>query len=184
MGVHWLHLLVAYKHVTLRLPTSLPLPFLALTLIPPPPRAFPLEPTATSNMPRYVVNVVADGRTTSLLIVLPPSALTLSLVEKIKARLPSLNFPADSELTLRLDAPDGPILDVEDLLSEALPDATKEQLFAVINLAETPSASASTAVSIAIAACLCRTNESSRFRQAQSRVNGQLNRESNCASVL
>ncbi|KAF2789615.1 hypothetical protein K505DRAFT_341133 [Melanomma pulvis-pyrius CBS 109.77] len=88
-------------------------------------------------MARYVVNVVAAGRTTSILVILSSSAIVLSLVDKIKARLPSLNLGITSdtnlELTLHINAPDGPILDEEDLLSDILPDSTKEQLFAVVN---------------------------------------------------
>lgn len=93
-------------------------------------------------MARYIVNVVVSGRTASVLIVLPDAALVLALVDKVRARLPGLKLgitsTTDLELTLRFNAADGPILDTEDLLSNALPDSTKEQLFAVIDSAEAP----------------------------------------------
>lgn len=43
-----------------------------------------------------------------------------------------LDSASDAHITLHLNAPDGPILDTEDLLSDALPDA-EEKVFAVIN---------------------------------------------------
>ena len=94
-------------------------------------------------MVRYVVKVVVDGRTASVLVVLPDTALVLTLVDKIKARLPGLNLgvtsTTDLDLTLHINEADSPILDTEDLLSDVLPDSTKEQLVAVIGSAEAPS---------------------------------------------
>ncbi|KAF2114818.1 hypothetical protein BDV96DRAFT_575954 [Lophiotrema nucula] len=90
-------------------------------------------------MARYVVKVVAGGRTASLLVVLSPSALVSALIDKVKDRLPGLNLGVDTvqdgELVLHLDAADGPILDNEDLLEDALPDPKAETLFAVIGIA-------------------------------------------------
>lgn len=94
-------------------------------------------------MARYVVKVVVGGRTASVLVVLPDTALVLALVDKIKVRLPRLKLgvtsTTDLELTLRINEADGPILDTEDLLSDVLPDSTKEQLVAVIGSADAPS---------------------------------------------
>jgi hypothetical protein len=81
-------------------------------------------------MARYVVKIVVGGRTASVLVVLPNTAPVLALVDKIKARLPGLRLgvtsTTDIELTLHINEADGPILDTEDLLSDVLPDYTKE----------------------------------------------------------
>ncbi|KAJ4353723.1 uncharacterized protein N0V89_005453 [Didymosphaeria variabile] len=85
-------------------------------------------------MARYTVTVVQpSGRLTRLLIVLSPEQLCSDLVDKIESRISSLN-PAASygTFTLRLNTADGPILDPEDLLLDALPDAI-DVVFAVID---------------------------------------------------
>ncbi|KAL1608137.1 hypothetical protein SLS60_003076 [Paraconiothyrium brasiliense] len=90
-------------------------------------------------MARYTVAVVLpNGQSTRLLIVLSPEHLCSALIDKIKSRISGLN-PAVSHgtFTLRLNAADGPILDPEDLLRDALPDAI-DVVFAVI---EDPAAS-------------------------------------------
>ena len=92
-------------------------------------------------MARYVVNITAGGRATSLLVVLSPSQPCLALVDAVKARLASvaskLDFPASDSfaITLHLDNVDVPILDPEDLISDVLPD-TKEACYAVIEVSQ------------------------------------------------
>jgi hypothetical protein len=103
-------------------------------------------------MTRYIVNVVVSGRSASLLIVLPNTALVLDLVDKVKARLLGLKLgitsTTDLELTPRINSVDGPILDTEDLLLDALPDSTKEQLFVVIGSTEAPDHSTASSLPI------------------------------------
>lgn len=63
------------------------------------------------------------------------------MLDKVKSRLNSLNIGIRSsnvEVTLHLNAQDGPILDPEDLLSDALPD-TGEKVYAVIGGSPTSS---------------------------------------------
>ena len=91
------------------------------------------------NMARYTVKVAAGGRTASLLIVLSPSQLCSALLDTVKNRLPTLTTKLaltnvdQLHITLHLDAEDGPMLDLEDLLSDVLPDP-KETVYAVINV--------------------------------------------------
>jgi len=103
-------------------------------------------------MTRYIVNVVVSGRSASLLIVLPNTAPVLALVDKVKARLLGLKLgitsTTDLELTPRINSVDGPILDTEDLLLDALPDSTKEQLFVVIGSTEAPDYSTASSLPI------------------------------------
>lgn len=90
-------------------------------------------------MTRYVVKVAAGERTASLLVVLSSSQLCLALLDAVKARLPTvaaklgLSNTANLRITLHLDDADGPILDLEDLLSDVLPNE-KEVCFAVIDV--------------------------------------------------
>lgn len=83
-------------------------------------------------MARYRVHV----RGALILVVLPPSALVSALRDKIIHRLPSLQLGtaaiADEGLVLHLHKSDGPILDVEDLPSDAVEDPLTEEIYAVI----------------------------------------------------
>jgi len=95
------------------------------------------------------VQVVApDGGTLSLLVALSPSQLCAALRDKIRSRLPGLRLgltAPDADVTLHLDAADGPILDTEDLLSDVLTN-DKDVVYAVIS---GPIASAGSSTQIA-----------------------------------
>jgi hypothetical protein len=90
-------------------------------------------------MARYTVNVAAGGRRASLLVVLSPSQLCSALHDSIKSRLPALatklalTDTEHSHITLHLNTKDGPMLDLEDLLSDVLPDPN-EAVYAVIDV--------------------------------------------------
>jgi hypothetical protein len=91
-------------------------------------------------MARYTVNVVAaGGRKASLLVVLSPSQLCSAMLHTVKSRLPPLSSKfglADAKsahITMHINAEDGPILDIEDLLSDCLLDP-KEIVYAVIDV--------------------------------------------------
>lgn len=83
-------------------------------------------------MARYYVHIHG----LQLLVVLSSSALVSALRDKIKQRLPSLQSSdtdiADGDVVLHLHSGDGPILDVEDVLSDAVQDPTTEEIHAVI----------------------------------------------------
>lgn len=86
-------------------------------------------------MARYIVEVSSDGRTASILVVLSPSALVSALRDKIIERLPNLKIGVNSsnvELTMHLGVVDGPIIDQEDLLSDAIEDPKLERIHAVV----------------------------------------------------
>ena len=87
-------------------------------------------------MARYIVQVVTpDGRTISLLIVLSPDQLCAALRDKIKSRLRDINLALTSpaaDITLHLNAVDGPLLDTEDLLSDVLTN-DKDVVYAAIS---------------------------------------------------
>jgi hypothetical protein len=93
-------------------------------------------------MARYTVNVAAGDRRASLFVVLSPSQLCSALRDTVKSRLPALSTKLgltdakNSQLTLHLNAADGPMLDLEDLLSDCLPDP-KEVVYAVIDVSHT-----------------------------------------------
>ncbi|KAF2996796.1 hypothetical protein E8E13_000636 [Curvularia kusanoi] len=102
-------------------------------------------------MPRYRVRVVLGGQTASLLVVLSEDQLCSALRDTVRRRLPTiaskLGLTADNEvdvqITLHLDTVDGPVVDTEDLLSDALPDY-KETVFAVIEQSRMQSATTNT----------------------------------------
>jgi hypothetical protein len=90
-------------------------------------------------MARYTVNVAAGDRRASLLVVLSPSQLCSALLNTVKSRLPPLSSKfgitdaKNARVTLHLNTEDGPMLDLEDLLSDCLPDP-KEVVYAVIDV--------------------------------------------------
>ncbi|KAJ8116748.1 hypothetical protein OPT61_g1881 [Boeremia exigua] len=127
-----------HSHVVTRsLPTSTPTAPALPRLTP------PITHNQLNNLPhrpymaRYVVEVTAGGQTASLLVVLSPSHLCSVLVDTVRTRLPTiasrlgLATTNDLHISLHLDSDTGPLIDVEDLLSDALPDA-KETVYAVI----------------------------------------------------
>ncbi|KAG9196252.1 hypothetical protein G6011_01373 [Alternaria panax] len=83
-------------------------------------------------MARYILNVAAGGRRASLLVVLSPSQVSSVLHDSVKSRLPALatklglTDAKQSQIALNLNAEDGPMLDLEDLLSDVLPDLQRE----------------------------------------------------------
>ncbi|KAI4936692.1 hypothetical protein J4E86_011309 [Alternaria arbusti] len=85
-------------------------------------------------MARYTVTVAGGERRASLLIVLSPSQLCSALRDRVKSRLPDLGLTAakGAQITLHLNTEDGPMLDVEDLLSDVLPNA-EETVYAVVH---------------------------------------------------
>ncbi|KAI5374009.1 hypothetical protein J4E82_007283 [Alternaria postmessia] len=97
-------------------------------------------------MARYTVNVAAGGRRASLLVVLSSSQLCSALHDSVTSRLPALatklglTDAKQPQITLHLERDDGPMLDLEDLLSDVLPDP-KETVYAVIDIHEEQSAS-------------------------------------------
>jgi len=86
-------------------------------------------------MARYTVKVAAGERRASLLVVLSPSQLCSALHDRIASRLPALGLTAveAAQVTLHLNTEDGPMLDVEDLLSDVLPNA-EETVYAVVHV--------------------------------------------------
>ncbi|KAI4653099.1 hypothetical protein J4E85_010971 [Alternaria conjuncta] len=83
-------------------------------------------------MARYTVKVVAGSRTVSLLVVLSPSQSCSALLDKVRSRLPDFSVPAHgTQIILRLDTQFGPVLDLDDLLSDVLPN-TDETVYAVV----------------------------------------------------
>ena len=86
-------------------------------------------------MARYTVTVAAGERRASLLVVLSPSQLCSALRDRVKSRLPDLGLTAakGAHITLHLNTEDGPMLDVEDLLSDVLPNA-EETVYAVVHV--------------------------------------------------
>ena len=90
-------------------------------------------------MARYTVKVAAGERRASLLVVLSPSQLCSALLSSVTSRLPSvatrlgLSDVKGAQITLHLNTDDGPMLDVEDLLSDVLPNAD-ETVYAVIDV--------------------------------------------------
>ncbi|KAF1833256.1 hypothetical protein BDW02DRAFT_599244 [Decorospora gaudefroyi] len=95
-------------------------------------------------MARYIVSVAAGGRRATLLVVLSPSQLCSALFDTVKSRLPTLanklaivSTRDIMKITLHLNAEDGPLLDVEDLLSDVLPDP-KKVVFAVVDTEQAP----------------------------------------------
>jgi hypothetical protein len=90
-------------------------------------------------MARYTVNVAAGERRASLLVVLSPSQLCSALQNSVTSRLPALANKLNLtdtkavQMTLHLNTEDGPMLDVEDLLSDVLPDPN-EAVYAVIEV--------------------------------------------------
>ncbi|KAF7673903.1 hypothetical protein GT037_007669 [Alternaria burnsii] len=97
-------------------------------------------------MARYTVNVAARGRRASLLVVLSPSQLCSALHDRVKSRLPALatklglTDAKQPQITLHLERNDGPMLNLEELLSDVLPDP-KETVYAVVDIHEEQSAS-------------------------------------------
>jgi hypothetical protein len=95
----------------------------------------------TQNMARYTVNVAAGGRRASLLVVLSSSQLCSALHDSVTSRLPALatklglTDAKQPQITLHLERDDGPMLDLEDLLSDVLPDP-KETVYAVIDVSD------------------------------------------------
>jgi hypothetical protein len=94
---------------------------------------------AHASMARYTVNVAAGDRRASLLVVLSPSQLCSALLNTVKSRLPPLSSKLgitdakNARVTLHLNAEDRPMLNLEDLLSDCLPDP-KEVVYAVIDV--------------------------------------------------
>ena len=90
-------------------------------------------------MARYTVNVAAGGRRASLLVVLSPSQLCSALHDGIRSRLPTLadklgiTDTKEPRITLHLKGEDGPMLDIEDLLSDVLPNP-EEIVYAIIDV--------------------------------------------------
>jgi len=90
-------------------------------------------------MARYTVSVAAGGRKASLLVVLSPSQLCSALHDSIRSRLPTLADALgitdikEPRITLHLKGEDGPMLDIEDLLSDVLPNP-EEIVHAIIDV--------------------------------------------------
>jgi len=90
-------------------------------------------------MARYVVNVVSGGQTVSLLFVHSPSQLCSELLDNVRTRLPTvasklgLTTTSSLAISLHADGADGPMVDVEYLLGDVLPDS-KDPIFAVIEV--------------------------------------------------
>jgi len=90
-------------------------------------------------MARYTVTVAAGGCRASLLVVLSLSQLSSALLDSVTSRLPSLatklglSDAKGAQIALHLNAEDGPMLNVEDLLSDVLPNA-EETVYAVIDV--------------------------------------------------
>ena len=86
-------------------------------------------------MARYTVTVAAGERRASLLVVLSPSQLYSTLHDRVTSRLPALGLIAaeGAQIMLHLNTEDGPMLDVEDLLSDVLPNA-EETVYAVVHV--------------------------------------------------
>jgi hypothetical protein len=90
-------------------------------------------------MARYTVNVVARGRRASLLVVLSPSQPCSALHDSVTSRMPILTSKLHltdaktPQVTLHLRAEDGPMLHLQDLLSDVLPDP-EEAVYAVIDV--------------------------------------------------
>lgn len=88
-------------------------------------------------MARYIVKVASGGQIASLLLVLSPSQLCSALLDTVKSRLPTvasqlgLTTLSDLHITLHLNSERGPMLDIEDLLSDILPDA-QGTIYAVV----------------------------------------------------
>jgi hypothetical protein len=85
-------------------------------------------------MARYIVRAVSpDGRTIPIVVVLSPDQLCSGLVEKIKSRLQGSDPGCDlsgSSIALHLGSLDGPSIDSEDLLGDAL--EPKDVVYTVI----------------------------------------------------
>ncbi|PZD25093.1 hypothetical protein A1F97_07973 [Pyrenophora tritici-repentis] len=79
-------------------------------------------------MESYTVRVIAEGRSQRLLVVLSPSQLCSALVDSVRSQLPTLTTSLqlsdtkDYQISLHFTAEDGPRLNMEDLLSDTLPD--------------------------------------------------------------
>lgn len=95
------------------------------------------QPPTSANMARYIVKVASGGQIASLLLVLSPSQLCSALLDTVKSRLPTvasqlgLTTLSDLHITLHLNSERGPMLDIEDLLSDILPDA-QGTIYAVV----------------------------------------------------
>ncbi len=95
-------------------------------------------------MARFIVNAIAGTRSASLLIIISPSDLCSVLLDAIKKRLPtvasrlSLTDTANLQISLHLNHMDGPILDLEDLLSDVF-NGTEQTVYAVINVSPSDS---------------------------------------------
>lgn len=85
------------------------------------------------------VNVAAGSRRASLLVVLSPFQPCSTLAESVRSRLPTLTNKlgpidaSDLQITLHLNTEDGPMFDLENLLSDVLPDP-KDTVYAVIEV--------------------------------------------------
>ncbi|KAF2824079.1 hypothetical protein CC86DRAFT_421855 [Ophiobolus disseminans] len=106
-----------------------------------------------SGKARYTVKFVAGEQRGSLLVLLSPSQLCSALVDAVKKRVPDLNARVGNiNATLHLEEPDGPELDLEDVLSDILPGA-KETVVVIFQIQKvvqsTSKPTGSTAVSIA-----------------------------------
>ncbi|KAA8625902.1 hypothetical protein PtrSN002B_006033 [Pyrenophora tritici-repentis] len=89
-------------------------------------------------MESYTVRVIAEGRSQRLLVVLSPSQLCSALVDSVRSQLPTLTTSLqlsdtkDYQISLHFTAEDGPRLNMEDLLSDTLPDP-REVVYAVVD---------------------------------------------------
>ncbi|KAK8209080.1 hypothetical protein M8818_003775 [Zalaria obscura] len=96
-------------------------------------------------MERYNVRIrkadhVASDNDIYLLIPYPPTATVKALIEEIVSRSTKRNLILSlttHDVTLRLDQPDGPLLDVDDILSDVILDSRAERVFAVFHLKDT-----------------------------------------------
>jgi hypothetical protein len=92
-----------------------------------------------SGMARYTVKFVAGERRGSLLVVLSPTQPCSALIDAVITRLSSpkgpegLAYLSQSDATLHLEEPDGPMLYLADILSDVLPDA-KETVVVVFQV--------------------------------------------------
>lgn len=81
-------------------------------------------------MERYTVSVSTPGATAfRLLVPIPPTSTISSLASEVKRRASGHdNWPEDSDITLRLGGPSGPILYEFDILSDVIIDPKAETI--------------------------------------------------------
>lgn len=84
-------------------------------------------------MERYTITLVNADSTTQLLIPLPPASAVSALIAQVRRRatkLPKYSGWQQGEISLRVEAEDGPMLDEDDMLQDVVIDPKGTKVFA------------------------------------------------------